>query len=110
MFKRHAKSGLARFWPVQSARVVPGLRTVELSNAAHSNDNLPDFRRAVVAGKRRSPLPALTCRWSDHNGRLECRWQVETANDDAPNTDVDEHEHSGLDPTIATYAGRRSSR
>ena len=85
MFTKLAKPKLTRLWPVQSPRVALGLPTVALSDAAHSNDNLPGFHRAVATGKRRSPSPALTCRWSDRNGRLECRWQIEI---DAPIADV----------------------
>src|ERR1700730_16121451 len=92
MFKRLAKSGLVKFWPVQPQRIAPRLRGASLSNAAYSNDNLPGLRRPAATGRRRAPPPALACHWFDRGGRLECRWQVET-NDDAPIADADEHEH-----------------
>ena len=83
MFKTLAKSGLAKFWPFRPRRVAPGLRAAGLSNATHCNDNLPGFRRPAAAGKRRPPGQALACHWLDRNGRLECRWQVETGDDRA---------------------------
>jgi hypothetical protein len=83
MFTRLAKSGLAKFRRVQPRRIAPGRHEAGLSNRTYCNDNLPGFRRPAVVGRRRSPIPALTCHWFDRDGRLECRWQVET-NDDAP--------------------------
>ncbi len=83
MFQRLAKSRLADFRLVQSRRTAPGLREA----LTHSNDNLGEFHRPATAGKRRSPTPALACRWFDRNGRLECRWQIE-AGDEAPIADV----------------------
>jgi hypothetical protein len=83
MFKKLAKSGLVRFWPVQPRRVAPGLHAAGLSNRVYCNDNLPGFRRPAVADQRRSPTPALASHWFNRNGRLECRWQVE-ASGDAP--------------------------
>ena len=62
------------------------------SNQQFLNDNLPGFRRPVAAGKRRSPTPALACHWFDRDGRLECCWLAEP-NNDAPLSDVVEHEH-----------------
>ncbi len=88
MFKTLAKSGLAKFWPVQPQRIALGLHEVRLSNTTHSNDNLPGFRRPK--GQRRIPSPTLACHWIDRNGRLECRWRVEPAGD-APIGDFDEH-------------------
>ncbi|SHI08746.1 hypothetical protein SAMN05443248_8067 [Bradyrhizobium erythrophlei] len=62
------------------------------SNDTHSNDNLPGLRRPK--GQRRIPSPALACHWFNHNGRLECRWQVEPSGD-APIGDFDEHATMG---------------
>ena len=45
MFTRLAKSGLARFWPVQPQPVAPGLRRATPPNTTCSNGNLPGFRR-----------------------------------------------------------------
>jgi hypothetical protein len=78
MFTRLAKSGLARFWPVQPPRIAPRPHAAGLST--YSNDNLPGFRRPK--GQRRIPTPTLACHWIDRDGRLECRWQAETG--DAP--------------------------
>ena len=87
MFKRLAKSGLVKFWPVQPQRIAPRLREASLSNAAYSNDNLPGLRRPAATGRRRAPTPALACHWFDRGGRLECRWQ---ADGDAPVADAGE--------------------
>jgi hypothetical protein len=83
MFER-----LAKFRLVQSRRTAPGLRQALTHSQAftHSNDNLPGVRRP--RGRRRIPAPALACHWFNRNGRLECRWQVETS-DDAPIADAD---------------------
>jgi hypothetical protein len=94
MFTRLAKSGLAKFRLVQPRHIAPGLREAGLSNSTYSNDNLPGFRRPVVAGKRRSPTPALACHWLDRGGRLECCWHPETG--DAP---TDGFRASGRSPT-----------
>ena len=77
MFATLAKSGFARFWPVQPRR--PRLHQTGL--ATHCNDNLPGFRRPAVSDQRRSPMPALACHWIDRGGRLECRWQAEPNGD-----------------------------
>src|SRR5258708_8448595 len=69
----------------------------------NSDDNLPGFRRAAAAGKRRSPTPGLACHWFDRDGRLECGWQTET--NDTPTGDFDEHEHS----TTGRTSGRSLS-
>ena len=107
MFKTLAKSGLKAFWPVQPRRIAPVLHEVGLSNATHSNDNLPGLRRPK--GRRRIPSPALACHWIERNGRLECRWQAEPAGGDAPIADFDGHgaagRASGLSP--AQPRGRR---
>jgi hypothetical protein len=62
------------------------------SNAMHSNDNLPGFRRPAAMGKRRAPTPVLACHWFNRNGRLECRWQIETSGD-TPIGGIDHPEH-----------------
>jgi len=84
MFTRLAKTGLAKtgfakFWPVQPRRVAPV--SCQASLPAHGNDNLPGFHRPAASGRRRSPTPALACHWIDRDGRLECRWQVEPDGD-----------------------------
>jgi hypothetical protein len=84
MFTRLAESTLVKVSLVRSRRIAPGPGEAIM----HSNDNLPGFRRPK--GRRRIPTPALACHWIDRNGRLECRWQVETG-DDAPIADVDGH-------------------
>jgi hypothetical protein len=99
MFKRLAKSGLVKFWPVQPQPTAQGLHRAELSNRTYSNDNLPGFRHPAAAGKRRSPTPALACHWFYRDGRLECRWQVA---DEAPAGGFDERRHS----TRGRAAGR----
>jgi hypothetical protein len=73
------KSGFARFWPVQPRRIAPA--PCQAGLPSYSNDNLPGFCRPAVAGKRRSPTPALACHWLDRYGRLECRWQAEPDGD-----------------------------
>jgi hypothetical protein len=83
MFSRLAKSGLVKFRLVQPRRIAPGPREAMFSKDMfwrdiHCNDNLPGFRRPAATGKRRSPSPALACHWFDRNGRLECRWRVES--------------------------------
>jgi hypothetical protein len=62
---------LAKFRPFEPRRMAS-----RWCGVMHSNDNLPDRRRP--AGERRSPPPALACRWylNDRDGRLECRWQT----------------------------------
>src|ERR1700731_1365102 len=79
MFKTPAKSGLVDL-------LFAGLRPrlIGFSSDSHSNDNLPGFRRPK--GRRRIPTPALVCHWIVRNGRLECRWQVQS---DAPVADVE---------------------
>jgi hypothetical protein len=102
MFTTLAKSGLARFWPVQPQRTAPGLHRARLSTATHSNDNLPGFRRPQVKGKRRSPPPALACHWLVRDGRLECCWHPEI--DEAPPGGFDQQKHP-----MAGGASERSS-
>jgi len=68
---------LAEFRLAQSRRTAPGLREA----LTHCNDNLPGLRRSAAAGRRWSPTPTLARHWFDRNGRLECRWQVETSED-----------------------------
>jgi len=79
MFKRLAKPRLAAFEfrvfrPLKSRRV--GLRRTGFFNDIPSNDNLPGLRRPK--GQRRIPTPALACHWFNRNGRLECRWQIDS--------------------------------
>jgi len=86
MFSRLAKSGLVKFRLVSARRIAPGPREAMFSKNMfwrdiHCNDNLPGFRRPAATGKRRSPSPALACHWFDRNGRLECRWRVESFDD-----------------------------
>lgn len=57
---------LAKFRPFEPRQIPPRAAT-------YSNDNLPGFRRPV---DRRRPTPA--CHWILIDGRLECRWIVET--------------------------------
>ena len=76
---------LAKFRRVGLRHLVP-----PLGDVVHSNDNLPGFRRPAAMGGRRPPTPALASHWFNCNGRLECRWQVETS--DAPTDDFDEHQ------------------
>ncbi|RTL75060.1 MAG: hypothetical protein EKK35_23570 [Bradyrhizobiaceae bacterium] len=92
MFTRLAKSGLVKFRLVQPQRIAPGLHEAGLSDHTYSNNNLPGFRRPAVAGRRRSPTPALVCHWLDRGGRLECCWHPET--DGAPTGSSDERVHS----------------
>jgi hypothetical protein len=68
----------AEFRLVWSRRIGPGSRAAVI----HCNDNLPGFCRRADAGKRRPPMPVLTCRWFNRGDRLECRWQDEA--DSAP--------------------------
>jgi hypothetical protein len=89
MFAILAKSGLAKYWPVQPRHIVPGLHEVRLSNSTYSNDNLPGLRRPK--GQRRIPSSALTCHWLNRNGRLEGCWHPVT--DDTPSSWLDEHPH-----------------
>jgi hypothetical protein len=95
MFKRLAKPGLAGFRLVELRRIAPGLHRAVFPNHPHLNDNLPGFRRPAAAGERRSPTPALACHWVDRDGRLECRWHLETS--DTPNGGIDAHQHSAPD-------------
>src|ERR1700687_1255289 len=98
MFRRLAKSGLVKFWPVQPQRITPWLHEAGLSHRTYSNDNLPGFRHPAAAGKRRFPTPALACHWFYRNGRLECRWQVA---DEAPIADAAEHQRRVLQKSFA---------
>lgn len=77
MFKR-----LAEFWLVLAPGTVPGA----FQALRHANDNRPGLRPAAT-GTCRSPTPVLTCHWFDRDGRLECRWGVQTG-DDAPTTEA----------------------
>jgi hypothetical protein len=89
---RFAKSGFARFWPVQPRRAAPV--SCQAGLPVHGNDNLPGFRHPAVSGKRRSATPALACHWIDRDGRLECRWQAEP-DGDAPIGGRDEGRDEG---------------
>jgi len=79
MFTRLAKSGLAKFWPVEPRHIVPRPHLADLPT--HCNDNLPGFRQPAAAGKRRAPTLAVVCHWVNRDGRLECRWQAEPDGD-----------------------------
>jgi hypothetical protein len=109
MFKRLAKSGLAKFGLVQPQRIAPGLNEVGLSNRPCSNDNLPKFRRPAVAGRRRSPTAALACHWFDRNGRLECRWHAEP-NGDTLIGDFDGHDTIGKASALSSMPQPRAGR
>ena len=89
MFKRLAISSLADFELGgfrQRRRVA--LQGAGSFNEIHSNDNLPGLRRPK--GQRRIPTPVLVCHWSNRNGQLECRWQIEPSGD-GPINDFDGH-------------------
>src|ERR1700681_1944812 len=111
MFTRLAVSALVKFSLAQSRRIAPGPRQA----FTHCNDNLSGLRRPAAAGRRRSPPPVLACHWFDRNGRLECRWQVETSKD-APIADVDEHRTTigpsgtGFGSSCATLLHRSAGR
>jgi len=67
MFKK-----LAKFRLVKPRRTAP-----HWLEAAYSNDNTPGRRHP--AGLRRSPQSVLACHWVFiDEGRLECRWKVES--------------------------------
>ena len=104
MFTRLAKSGLVDFRLVQSRRAAPGLRGA----FTPCNDNLSELRHPVLTDKRRSQRPALTCRWFDRGGRLECRWQVGTG-EEAPIAD-DGILSVDLRVSLSVKEKRRSSR
>jgi hypothetical protein len=106
MFSRLAKSGLVKFRLGQPWRIAPGPRETMFSKDMfskdiHSNDNLPGFRRPAATGKRRSPSPALACHWFDCNGRLECRWRVESFDE----TSVEEPDARRISSKMAARAG-----
>ena len=82
MFERLAKSRFVKFWPVRLLRSAPGPNWAVFANQPYSNDNLPGFRRPAATGQRRFPTPALACHWFDRDGRLECRWEVESGDGD----------------------------
>lgn len=91
---------LAKFRPFEPRRVVP-------RSAMHSNDNLPGFRRPA---ERRRPTPV--CHWIPIDGRLECRWTVETALESSVN-DLDQERRAdrsfGPRPTIAYSAAKMTA-
>ena len=84
MFARLAESTFAKFRLAQSRRTAPGPGKAIMP----SNDNLPGLRRPK--GQRRTPTPVLVCHWSNRNGQLECRWQIEPSGD-GPINDFDGH-------------------
>jgi hypothetical protein len=98
MFKKLAKSRLVDFRLVPSRGTARGSR--EFSTPF--NDNSPG------SDARRSPKPALTCRWFTRNGRLECRWQAE-ARDEARIEDPGILS-ADLRVSLSTRRKRRSSR
>jgi hypothetical protein len=73
---------VATFRALTARRIAPGP-----IGAAHSNDNLPGFRRPA-GGQRLRPKLALACHWYLIDGRLECRWDIE-APDGTPIADVE---------------------
>src|ERR1700682_4845038 len=95
MFTTLAKSGFSRLRLIQPWRIAPRPHQAVFSNQQFLNDNLPGFRRPVAAGKRRSPTPALACHWVDRDGRLECRWHLET--NDTPSGGFDAPRQSAPD-------------
>ena len=63
---------IAKFRRLEPRQLVPNW-----FESAHANDNPRGRRRP--AGQRRSPPPALACHWVlAGEGRLECRWRVES--------------------------------
>ena len=100
MFTRLAASTLVKFSLVQSRRAAPGPGEAVM----HSNDNLPGLRRPK--GRRRIPTPALACHWINRNGRLECRWQVES-DSAAPVGDFDGHGTIGRTSGLSSVQPRR---
>jgi hypothetical protein len=91
---------LAEFRLIQSRRTAPGPGEA----VTHSNGNLPGLRRPK--GRRRIPTPALACHWINRNGRLECRWQVES-DSDAPVGDFDGHGTIGRTSGLSSVQPRR---
>jgi hypothetical protein len=91
---------LAEFRLIQSRRTAPGLGEA----VTHSNGNLPGLRRPK--GRRRIPTPALACHWINRNGRLECRWQVES-DSAAPVGDFDGHGTIGRTSGLSSVQPRR---
>ena len=100
MFTRLAESTFVKFRLVQSRRTAPGPGKAIM----HSNDNLPGLRRPK--GRRRIPTPALACHWINRNGRLECRWQVES-DSAAPVGDFDGHGTIGRTSGLSSVQPRR---
>ncbi|NEU97156.1 hypothetical protein [Bradyrhizobium uaiense] len=91
---------LAKFRPFEPRQIPPRVAT-------YSNDNLPGFRRPA---DRRRPTPA--CHWILIDGRLECRWIVETTLESSTN-DLDRQRradrHSGPRAAIAHSAAKMTA-
>ncbi|WP_050426456.1 hypothetical protein [Bradyrhizobium tropiciagri] len=91
---------LAKFRPFEPQQIPPRA-------ASYSNDNQPGFRRPA---DRRRPTPA--CHWILIDGRLECRWIVETSLESSTN-DLDRQRradrHSGPRATIARFAAKMTA-
>ena len=100
MFARLAESTFVKFRLAQSRRTAPGPGKAIMP----SNDNLPGLRRPK--GRRRIPTPALACHWINRNGRLECRWQVES-DSAAPVGDFDGHGTIGRTSGLSSVQPRR---
>ncbi|MGN1284981.1 MAG: hypothetical protein ACI4XG_00080 [Bradyrhizobium sp.] len=94
---------LAKFRQAGPRRVVEP-RQIPPRAASYSNDNQPGFRRPA---DRRRPTPA--CHWILIDGRLECRWIVDTTLESSTN-DLDRQRradrHSGPRATIARFAAK----
>ncbi|MDH2385608.1 hypothetical protein [Bradyrhizobium sp. CER78] len=91
---------LAKFRPFEPRQIPPRAAT-------YSNDNLPGFRRPA---DHRRPTPA--CHWILIDGRLECRWIVETTLESSTN-DLDRQpradRRSGPHATIARFAAKMTA-
>jgi hypothetical protein len=83
MFKK-----IATFEALQAWRIAPGP-----IGAAHSNYNLPEFRRPAD-GRCARPKLALACHWYLIGGRLECRWDIGTP-DGTPMADFEPQPAAG---------------
>ena len=62
----------AKFWAFEPRR-----RAMGSGLAVHSNDNQPGFLRPA-GGQRPRRRETLACHWHLVDGRLQCRWEIET--------------------------------